>query len=160
MADPLEELYEQYKKPVYTFLCALCHNRSVAEELTHDTFIKAFKGLKSYRGDASLKTWLFRIARNTYLNNAKKASTRYERSFAEPELEAAGRYENADAQMAVRETLLQLSEQERSLLTLRSHGFSVAEIAVVLGMTEGSIKVGLHRAKKKFRKLYYDGEVT
>ncbi|OCA81532.1 hypothetical protein A8F94_21910 [Bacillus sp. FJAT-27225] len=160
MADPLEELYEQYKKPVYNFLCAMCRNRSVAEELTHDTFIKAFKGLKSYRGEASLKTWLFRIARNTYLNNVKKASTRYELSFADPEREAAGSYENADVQMAVTETLLQLSEQERTLLTLRSHGFSIAEMAVVLGLTEGNIKVGLHRAKKKFRKLYFDGEVT
>ena len=68
MADPLEEMYQAYKDPVFHYLRNMCRNHNDAEELTHDTFIKTFKGISQYRGDSSLKTWLFKIARNTYLN--------------------------------------------------------------------------------------------
>jgi RNA polymerase sigma-70 factor, ECF subfamily len=44
MADPLEEMYQAYKEPVFRYLRNMCQSRTIAEELTHDTFIKAFKG--------------------------------------------------------------------------------------------------------------------
>lgn len=68
MADPREEMYETYKKPIYNYLYRCTYHSHIAEELTQETFLKAFKSLLWFRGDASIKTWLFRIARNTYLH--------------------------------------------------------------------------------------------
>ena len=158
MTDPLEEMYQAYKEPVFHYLRNMCHNTTIAEELTHDTFIKAFKGFGRFRGESSLKTWLFKIARNTYLNEAKKFSQKNEITYAEPELQSSGTIRNIETEMMVRQTFQKLTEQERTLLILREQGFSLSEMAEILGQTEGSIKVGIHRAKKKFKKYYLEGE--
>jgi RNA polymerase sigma-70 factor (ECF subfamily) len=136
----------------------MCHNTTIAEELTHDTFIKAFKGFGRFRGESSLKTWLFKIARNTYLNEAKKFSQKNEITYAEPELQSSGTIRNIETEMMVRQTFQKLTEQERTLLILREQGFSLSEMAEILGQTEGSIKVGIHRTKRKFKKYYLEGE--
>jgi RNA polymerase sigma-70 factor, ECF subfamily len=158
MTDPLEELYQAYKEPVFHYLRNMCHNRTIAEELTHDTFIKAFKGFGRFRGESSLKTWLFKIARNTYLNEVNKLSHKNEITYAEPELQSGGTIRNIETEMMVRQTFQKLTEQEKTLLVLREQGFSLSEMADILGQTEGSIKVGIHRAKKKFKKYYLEGE--
>lgn len=158
MADPLEEMYQAYKDPVFHYLRNMCHSTTVAEELTHDTFIKAFKGFGRFRGESSLKTWLFKIARNTYLNEINKFSQQNEIPYAEPELQAINTARNIEAGMMVRQTLLRLTENERSLLILREQGFSLKEMADILGQSEGGIKVGIHRAKKKFKHYYLEGE--
>lgn len=158
MADPLEEMYLVYKDPIFRYLRNMCKSHSVAEELTHDTFIKAFKGMGNFRGEASLKTWLFKIARNTYLNNANKFSHKNEIAYADPDLHSSGYFPNIDTGMTIRQTLQMLSENERSLLLLREQGFSIYDMAQILGLSEGSIKVGIHRAKKKFKQFYLEGE--
>jgi RNA polymerase sigma-70 factor, ECF subfamily len=158
MTDPLEEMYQAYKEPVFHYLRNMCHNTTIAEELTHDTFIKAFKGFGRFRGESSLKTWLFKIARNTYLNEAKKFLQKNEITYAEPELQSSGTIRNIETEMMVRQTFQKLTEQEKTLLILREQGFSLSEIADILVQTEGSIKVGIHRAKKKFKKYYLEGE--
>jgi RNA polymerase sigma-70 factor, ECF subfamily len=158
MADPLEEMYQAYKEPIFRYLRNMCRSRAIAEELTHDTFIKAFKGYGRFRGDSSLKTWLFKIARNTYLNESGKFSRKNEIPFAEPELQSEGTTRNIETEMMVKQTLQRLSEKERSLLVLREQGFSLNEMAEILSQTEGNIKVGIHRAKKKFKEFYLEGE--
>ncbi|MBM7694302.1 RNA polymerase sigma-70 factor (ECF subfamily) [Peribacillus deserti] len=158
MPDPLEEVYQAYKNPVFHYLYNMCRNRTTAEELTHDTFIKAIKGYGQFRGESSLKLWLFKIARNTYLNNARKFSQKNEIPYAEPELQVSGTTWNIDTEMMVRQTLHKLTEKERTLLVLREQGFSLSEMADILVQTEGSIKVGIHRAKKKFKEYYLEGE--
>ncbi|WNB92586.1 sigma-70 family RNA polymerase sigma factor [Bacillus sp. NEB1478] len=157
MDDPLEEMYQIYKDPIFRYLRNMCRSRTIAEELTHDTFIKAFKGYGRFRGDSSLKTWLFKIARNTYLNETVKVSQRNELPIAELEIQA-GETRNIDTEMMVRQTLQKLTEKERSLLIFREQGFSLSEIADILQQTEGNIKVGIHRAKKRFKKYYLEGE--
>jgi RNA polymerase sigma-70 factor, ECF subfamily len=158
MADPLEEMYQAYKEPIFRYLRNMCRSRTIAEELTHDTFIKAFKGYGRFRGESSLKTWLFKIARNTYLNEAGKFSRKNEIPFAEPELQSEGTTRNIETEMMIKQTLQRLSEKERSLLILREQGFSLNEMAEILNQSEGNIKVGIHRAKKKFKEFYLKGE--
>ncbi|WP_165389463.1 sigma factor-like helix-turn-helix DNA-binding protein [Fictibacillus sp. BK138] len=58
----------------------------------------------------------------------------------------------------IKQTLQRLSEKERSLLVLREQGFSLKEMAEILNQTEGNIKVGIHRAKKKFKEFYLEDE--
>jgi RNA polymerase sigma-70 factor, ECF subfamily len=92
------------------------------------------------------------------LNEAKKFSQKNEITYAEPELQSSGTIRNIETEMMVRQTFQKLTEQEKTLLILREQGFSLNEMAEILGQTEGSIKVGIHRAKRKFKKYYLEGE--
>ncbi|MGM0876289.1 MAG: RNA polymerase sigma factor [Bacillota bacterium] len=153
MADPLEEMYQIYKKPIYNYLYYLCRNPHHAEELTHDTFVKAFKSISGFRGEASMKNWLYRIARNTYLNNAKKTSNQMEQ-FGFNDDHFQGPPVDTDKKLIIEQIFQKLTEKESNLILLREHGFSYIEISEILGLTEGKVKIGIHRAKKKFMKLY------
>src|SRR5688572_26537026 len=68
----IEDLYQRYRGPVLQYLFQLCGSPEQAEDLAHETFVKAFAGLLTFRGDSSAATWLFRIARNTYLNSLRR----------------------------------------------------------------------------------------
>lgn len=155
LTDPLEEIYQVYKESIFHYLYNMCRNRSIAEELTHDTFIKVFNGYGRFRGESSLKTWLFKIARNTYINEAMKLSRLNEIPYLDSDSPKTGT--NIDVVLIVRQTFQRLSEKEKSLLTLREQGFSLTEMAEILNQTEGSIKVGIYRAKKKFKQYYLEG---
>src|SRR5690349_13926066 len=72
--DALEQLYRRYRGPVQHYLYQLCGSLDQAEELTQETFIRAHTGLLTFRGDCSVATWLFRIARNLYLNSLRRPS--------------------------------------------------------------------------------------
>jgi RNA polymerase sigma-70 factor (ECF subfamily) len=155
MADPLEEMYQTYKKPIYNYLYYLCHDPHHAEELTHDTFIKAFKSISGFRGESTIKTWLYQIARNTYLNKAKKLSSRLEHSgLLDEHLQGAS--VDLDKKLNIEQVFQRMTKTESNLILLREHGFSYLEIAEILGLTEGKVKVGIHRAKKKFKELYFE----
>ncbi|WP_064093324.1 RNA polymerase sigma factor [Rossellomorea aquimaris] len=158
MADPFSQLYETYKKDIFSYLLKNTRNPHIAEELTHDTFTKAFKSLKKFRGESSLKSWLFTIARNTYLSYYKKNSTRFELSHELIDEQWMGKgddYKSLEEQDSISAILSKLSEKERTFLLLRDQqGMSYREIAKITDDTEGAVKVGIYRARKKFREKY------
>ena len=68
----LEELYRLYRADLYRYLCHLTHDPAEAEDLLSETFLRALKRLQTYRGDCAVKTWLFGIARNIWLEGLRK----------------------------------------------------------------------------------------
>ncbi len=68
----IEELFLEYKADVFGYLLSLTRNPHTAEDLLSDTFLAALTGLHTYRGDASVKTWLFGISRNLWLQSLRK----------------------------------------------------------------------------------------
>ncbi len=156
MREVLTELYETYKKPIYTYLYRATLNSHTAEELTQDTFLKAFKSFGSFRGDASAKTWLFKIARNTYLTFMKKNDMTLEENVEDILVgDTKDQYAEMIEKMIIKTILLWLPEKERSLIVLRDiNGLTYTEIAGIMNYTEGQVKVGLHRARKKFKEQY------
>lgn len=68
----LAELYERYSGPVFGYLLRLSGDRFLADELTGETFYRAMLALDGFRGEASVKTWLLRIAHNLYLRRAER----------------------------------------------------------------------------------------
>lgn len=158
MADHFTELYETYKKPIYSYLLKNTGHPHIAEELTHDTFIKALKSLKKFRGDSTLKTWLFTIARNTYISYYKKNSTRFEMYsdlIDEQWADKNDDYKTLEEHVSTSAILSSLSEKDRTLLLLRDQqGMSYREITDITGETEGAVKVGIYRARKRFKEKY------
>lgn len=168
-AEPsLDELYRRYRGPVQSYLRRLCGSADLAEDLTQETFANACAGLLSFRGDCSVATWLFRIARNAYLNSLRRpapARIDTDELLAIPDAAAYGDPARSYAAREQRDliglALAQLGERQRSLLLLRdAEGLSYAEIADVLGLSLGAVKVNLFRARHAFRAAYQAMERT
>lgn len=158
----LDELYRRYRGPVHMYLLRLSGSTDQAEELVQETFIRACTGLLSFRGDCSVATWLFRIARNAYLNSLRRnVVTRIDTDefLALPDRngqnDPAGRYDASEQRNLIRMTLMELPEKQRTILLLRDdEGLSYAEIADVLGISLAAVKVNLFRARNAFRATY------
>ena len=158
----LEDLYQRYRRPVQHYLYQLCGSVEQAEELTQETFIRAHTGLLTFRGDCSVATWLFRIARNLYLKSLRQPSPPRidtDELLAIPDHAAEGdpvrRYAAREQRDLIGLTLAQLPEKQRSILLLRdAEGLTYDEIARVLEISLAAVKVNLVRARAAFRASY------
>lgn len=119
MAEKLfEEIYQHYKPLIYNYLYRSTLNHHEAEELTQDTFLKAFRSIHRFRKESSLKTWLFTISRNTYLDDIKKEQHQ-EEAIDPIEVhitDQSDAFSSLDEKMFIRKILLKLSEKDRTLI--------------------------------------------
>ncbi len=158
----LEDLYRRYRGPVQQYLYRLTGSPDQAEELAQETFIRACAGILTFRGDCSVATWLFRIARNTYLNSRRRpTATRLDTDelLAIPDRagygDPAGRYAASEQRNLIAIALGELPEKQRTILLLRdAEGLAYSEIADVLGISLAAVKVNLFRARNAFRLTY------
>lgn len=152
----IKQIYEQYKQDVFTYLVSLTHDPLLSEDLVSDTFLGAIRSLPSFKGDSSIKTWLFSIARYKwyeYLRKTKPAislddlTERY--LCSEYDMEAAA------MQQEIAQNVIRLLDCEPSrtkdIVLMRIQGYSFFEIAEKHGIAEGSARVIDHRAKRKIR---------
>ena len=73
----MEELYKRYSRLVFSYLKSLCGNNEIAEELTQETFYKAIKGVKHFRGESKISNWLCQIAKNVWIDYLRKEKTHF-----------------------------------------------------------------------------------
>lgn len=157
-----EEIYSKYKQDVFNYLCGLTNSRDLAEELLADTFFKAFIGISSFRGESSVKTWLFSIARHCFLQHLQKS-----KKFVSIEDCVLGQIcSQSDIEsdtllsQRVNELLEQKDARSREVFNLRLHGYSFKEIGDRLGLSENSARVVEYRVRmflqKELRKDGYD----
>jgi RNA polymerase sigma-70 factor (ECF subfamily) len=160
--DALEQLYRRYRGPVQHYLYQLCGSLDQAEELTQETFIRAHTGLLTFRGDCSVATWLFTIARNLYLKSLRRPNPvpiDTDELLAIPDAMAGGdparQYAASEQRDLIALALAQLPEKQRSILLLRdAEGLAYDEIARVLAISLSAVKVNLFRARAAFRVAY------
>jgi RNA polymerase sigma-70 factor (ECF subfamily) len=161
------ELVDRYKNLVYGVILRTVSDRSRAEDLAQDVFLRVHRGLGSFRGDSSLATWLFRITRNVC------AEVRDDRQFLRsldaldeddrPLIEAATT-DRSFAEFEMRDrldkALSQLSPAARFLISAHYLGGEKYEdLAKALDMPIGTVKTHLHRAKRRLRaSLLEDGQ--
>ncbi len=157
-----EELFERYSPAVFGYLHRMSEDRHIAEDLTSDTFYRAMRAVDGFRGDASMKTWLLRIARNLYLNRRRRES----RSQSLDDLEDRGelvaaqepdpeaRFIRDEEGERVRRALRSLEEADRSILFLAAEDeLSCGEIAEVLEISVPAVKTRLFRARRRLAGL-------
>lgn len=136
--------------------------REEIEELVQDTFVRAFASLDSFRGDSSLRTWLFTIERRLMLDR-RRAERRQRATVPVQAADARTGYNALDALLAeeagsrVRKAVDALSPTQREVFTLRAEqGLSYKEIAEVVGTTEGAARVHYHNAMRAVKEFMND----
>lgn len=151
-------LVDSYKNMVYSLAFKMTKNREEAEEISQDTFIKAYKNLSKFKGDSKFSTWLYRIAYHASLDNIKKNKNNYSTfdineitynqiKSVDNILEGIERKERAKL---IEACLNKLTDDERSIIWMFYFDeLSLKEIMAVTDFSEANLKVKLHRARKK-----------
>jgi RNA polymerase sigma-70 factor (ECF subfamily) len=161
-----KELVEATHREVYSLCFRILRNPDDAAEATQDAFLKAWRGLKSFRGDAQFTTWLYRVATNAAISRHRSRARRWDHETkSEPEVlesipastsieDAAGARLDLDT---VERALASLPETHRAAIVLRDvYGLTIEEMAHELGVSNVAAKVRLHRARKRLRDLVYE----
>ncbi|MCY2931841.1 MAG: sigma-70 family RNA polymerase sigma factor [Planctomycetota bacterium] len=156
------ELVDRHAAGLMRLAGALVGNRADAEDVVQETFAGAFAGLAGYRGEASVKTWLTRIAVRQAAACLRKRQRRGElaRGQAKTERglrEAPGGQAAADARMDVMAAMDELSPEHREVLVLRElEGLSYDEMAAALALPRGTVESRLFRARRAMQELLKD----
>ena len=151
-----EEIYRKYFKDVYLYMLAVARDSDIAEEITQETFFKAMKEIKNFKGNCSVKSWICQIARNLYIDQMRK-----KKIFSLDEVkEAAANTDIEEAMIdknqaiSIYRILHFLEEPYKEVFTLRVLGeLSFKEIADIFQKNESWARVTYHRARLKIREL-------
>ncbi|MEO9570461.1 MAG: sigma-70 family RNA polymerase sigma factor [Polaribacter sp.] len=157
-ANAFAYVVNTYKNMVFSLAFKMTKNRVEAEEISQDTFIKAYKNLSKFKGDSKFSTWLYRIAYHTGLDAIKKNKknnntleineiTFNQIKSVDNILEGIERKERAKI---MNDCLDKLPKEERSIIWMFYYDeLSLKEIIEITEFSEANIKVKLHRARKK-----------
>jgi RNA polymerase sigma-70 factor, ECF subfamily len=141
------ELYRRHSADVFRFALHLCGNRADAEDLTSETFVRAWTTSSMIAG-ATVRAYLFTIARRLWLRNASAARhVELTEHLPDRGATAPAVVEYHETIDAVERRLAVLPAIDRTAFRMRVDGASYEEIAAVLGLTEGTARVKIHRAR-------------
>ncbi|HZB87531.1 MAG TPA: sigma-70 family RNA polymerase sigma factor [Terracidiphilus sp.] len=157
------------ERSIYLMLYSLLRNEAEAEDAAQETVIKVYRNLHLFRGDAQFRTWVLSIARNEGLGRLRKLAARREDSLDAETDEQTGDYtpailmswrevpsealEQKELGALLRKAVEGLPEIYRNIVVLRDiEEMDIRETAAALGITEGAVKVRLHRARALLQK--------
>jgi RNA polymerase sigma-70 factor, ECF subfamily len=155
-----EQLYHRHMRRVYALCLRMTANASEAEDLTQEVFTHLFRKIGSFRGDSAFTTWLHRLTVNLVLMHFRKRQSRPEFTSHDEETpdEIVRGTENPNAmpvidKLALEKAIAQLAPGYRNIFVLHDvEGFEHEEIAQMLGISVGTSKSQLHRARLNLRK--------
>ena len=157
-------LFERYNKRIYNFLARMSLDRTLAEDLTQNVFLRIIKYRNSYREGARFQSWIYQIARNVFSDHYQAQKNKYS-DFIDVEKIRDQMPDNEESEMQnEKELLLQrsmarLSEEQRELLVLtRFQQMKYEDVAVIMDTTVANIKVKVHRALIRLREYYFELE--
>ena len=160
-SEACEKLYEACYMRVFSYAMTIAGDRHLAEEITQETFLRAFAKAESFRGEADEVTWLCAIAKNLFADEKRR-----QKRFSDMPEEAASR-EKAVEQAAVERddsfrvhlALHALEEPYREIFELRVFGeLSFQQIGRIFGKTENWARVTFHRARAKLKERMDESE--
>lgn len=159
--DPrLAAIYEEHSQAIYYLTLRFLGDPTQAEDATHDVFLKAFRKLADFKGQSSLRTWLYRIAINHCQNLTQSWQARHIFSNADEvvwettasQAESPLRIlETKELGQRIQQALATLPDEHRMLLLLvADQQLSYEEVAALTGQTTDAVRGKLHRARKSF----------
>jgi len=156
-----EMVYERYHRRTYSLCLRMTASQTEAEDLTQEVFIQLFRKIGSFRGDSAFSTWLHRLTVNQVLMHFRRRSVKNEKTTEEGEMPERAVTGSANpARMAVvdrialKNAISQLPNGYRTVFVLHDvEGFEHEEVARIMGISVGTSKSQLHKARLKLRGL-------
>jgi RNA polymerase sigma-70 factor (ECF subfamily) len=154
-------IFERYARPILTFIHNLVGERDLAEELTQETFVRAYQNLGRIRDDTKIATWLFGIGKNVAREALRSKWRANEELHQEANLSLEDTKVSSPSDMvlgkelnaAIRQGLGSLAEDQRVVFILRVfQQYRYDEIADITGFSVAKVKIDLHRARRELRK--------
>jgi len=153
-----EELIGRYKRTVFAITARIAMDDLEVDEISQEIFVKAYDNLKSYRGDAPFGHWILRIAANTCRDILRKRKIRPTSvPFDKVEYGLADNRASDDTRDidALHRAIGSLGVDDRLLITmLELEGKKIKEVAYILKISEGNVKVRAYRARKALKELF------
>lgn len=154
--ESFAELVRRHQGKVRALLMRLCADRSLADDLAQEVFLRAYRGLVGFEGRSSFGTWVYRISYNVYLNHRTRTRSYsalpedYDARAAAPE--DALSVPRSDLRRDLEAAIVELPERYRAVIVLYYlQEVSYPEIAEILELPLGTVKTHLHRAKRLLR---------
>jgi RNA polymerase sigma-70 factor (ECF subfamily) len=166
-ANAFQELVDRHKKKVYYLAYDITGDHHEAEDVSQEVFVKVFRSLNTFRRDAKISSWLYKITVNASLDSLRKKPSRPDAPIdilekvdvgdnalgGRTDLDPERRAESLLLQRHISQALQKVSPKERSVFVMRHYNdLKIREIAEVLNISVGTVKALLFRAIKKLRK--------
>jgi len=148
-----EEIYAQYYLSVYRYVFTLCGNAIFAEEITQDTFFKAYKKIDSFKGECKISSWLCTIAKNCYYSYLKREKYRRKLGMQNESVnDIEEGFIERETAMGIHKALHNLKEPYREVFWLKTFGeLNFRQIGDLFEKTENWARVSYYRAKIMIR---------
>lgn len=154
--EDMEQVYQRHARTVYKFLLAQCHDPSLAEELTQETFYQAVKSVERFDGGCKVSVWLCQIAKHLWFQHLRKKKREAPLPEELPEAPGPSAEEGVleqEGRMDLLRLVHNLPEPQREVVYLRAFGgLSFREIGDVCGRSETWARVTFYRSKERLRK--------
>jgi RNA polymerase sigma factor (sigma-70 family) len=153
-------LFERYHARLCHFLLRMVADRDASQDLAQNVFMRLLRYRASYRQGQPFRAWLYQIARNVANDHFEKQKTRFVGlKAAHEQLAAPDGTDRAEQVAALQFALQHLPESDREVLVLsRYEDLKYEEIAQIMGISPGAVKVKVHRAIKKLKDIYFQPE--
>ncbi|PEE41005.1 RNA polymerase sigma factor [Bacillus pseudomycoides] len=163
--DEIDYVIREHWQDVWNYSFIITKDTHLSDDITQEVFIKVFKKWNSFRNESSVKTWLLKITRNTALNYLK--SSYFKRISLVSFFRNDKEYPSAEKEFLEKETMnevwdivLKLPQKHREVLILDAkYELSYDEIAETLGVSIGTVKSRLHRARARVSKILSEDEL-
>lgn len=153
---------EQHRDALYRLCCAYVRGEADRQDVYQEVLIHIWKSMEAFRGQSNLGTWMYRVTVNTclgWLRREKRRSQMLERAREEHQVVTAGQEQDIarpaeDDVQQLYARIERLAPVDRLLVSLYLEEMDSAEMASVLGISEGNVRVKLHRIKKQLREMW------
>jgi RNA polymerase sigma-70 factor, ECF subfamily len=159
--DAFEELYRQHARRLYSLVVRMIGSAQDAEDLLQEVFLQAYRKLPGFRGESTLGTWLYRLTMNHCLDHLRGRQAKMSRATASIDEESVDEpaapdpvVPSAISRMDLERAIEALPPGSKAAFLLHDvEGFEHQEIAAILGISEGTSKSQVHKARLKLRAL-------
>ena len=162
-AEAFNPLVTKYQNRIYTYILKHVKDPETAKDLTQETFLKAFAGLSSFRGDSAFSSWLYRIAKNLCIDYHRKQKTKSdilplhtidERRITDTHPDPSQNMETQELRRVLWTAIQYLPSMRKKVFLLRyAQELPIKDIATRLKKSEGTVKTHLYKAHHQLREL-------
>lgn len=150
------ELYANYSAKIHRICLGYTGNRMEADDLLQEVFIRIWQNQDKFRGESQISTWIYRIAVNTCLYHIRSQKNK-QTTELQPELATIINDDSSEKEQQIQllyKCISELNESDRLIITMLLEDVPYSEIATATGITEGNLRVKIHRIKQQLNTIY------